>query len=42
MMNPAFDDILSACGEVLFFFSLSFQFLIFPAQTASSVPATEA
>jgi hypothetical protein len=41
-MTAAFNDILSACGEVLFFFSLLFQSLIFPAQTVLSVPATEA
>jgi hypothetical protein len=41
-MKAAFDDILSACGEVLFFFFPLFQSLIFPAQTVSSVPATEA
>jgi hypothetical protein len=40
-MKPTFDDILSACGEVLFFIFLLFQFLIFPAQTVSSVPAME-
>jgi hypothetical protein len=41
-MKAAFDDILSACGEFLFFFSPLHQFLIFPAQTVSSVLATEA
>jgi hypothetical protein len=41
-MQAAFNDILSVCGEVLFFFSQLFQSLIFPAQTVSSVPAMEA
>jgi hypothetical protein len=42
VMKVAFNDILAACGDVLFFFSPLHHSLIFPAQTVSSVPATEA